>query len=137
VVVVLYLAIIVLCLVGMWMVYTKAGKPGWACIVPFYNIIVLCEIVGRPAWWLVLMFIPIVSFIVSIIILIDLAKSFGQGGGFAVGLIFLPFIFIPMLGLGSAKYLGPAAAGAGAGPVPSAPPAPSVPPEQPPAPPQA
>ena len=70
-------------------VYEKGDQPGWACLIPFYNIYVLMKIVGRPGWWLILFFIPIVNIIIWIIVTIDLAKSFGKGTGFAVGLIFL------------------------------------------------
>lgn len=93
---------------GTWAIFAKAGKPGWASIVPIYNAIVFLEIVGRPIWWVILLFIPCVGFVVSIVLLADLAKSFGKGVGFAVGMIFLPFIFVPLLGFGDAKYAGPA-----------------------------
>ena len=71
----------------------------------------LLKIVGRPGWWLILYFIPIVNIIVWIIVAIDLAKSFAKSTAFAVGLIFLAFIFIPILGFGPARYVGPAAGG--------------------------
>jgi len=87
-------------------VFTKAGKPGWASIVPIYNIIVYLQIAGKPEWWVILMFIPVVNLIVGIIALLAFAKSFGKGGGFAVGMIFLPFIFLPMLAFGDAQYIG-------------------------------
>src|SRR5204863_9323108 len=93
---------------AMWKVFTKAGKPGWASIIPIYNIWVLLEIVGRPGWWLVLMLIPFVNFIVLIILSIDVAKSFGKGTGFGLGLAFLSLIFYPILGFGDAQYQGPA-----------------------------
>ena len=105
-----YLVLIVVLLVAMWKIFTKAGKPGWAAIVPIYNIIVLLEIIGRPVWWIVLMFIPLVNVVIGFIMSMDLAKSFGKGGGFALGLIFLSPIFYPILGFGSAQYKGPAAA---------------------------
>ncbi len=91
-------------LVGMWKVFEKAGKPGWASIIPIYNTIVLLEIASKPIWWIFLLFIPCVNIVVGILVLIDLAKNFGQGAGFAVGLWLLPFIFFPILGFGSSKY---------------------------------
>ncbi len=106
----LYLAVIVVIIIGMWKIFTKAGKPGWASIVPIYNIIVLLEIIGRPVWWIVLMFIPLVNVVIGFITAFDLAKSFGKGAGFGLGLIFLSPIFYPILGFGSAQYKGPAAA---------------------------
>lgn len=102
--------IVVLIFVAMWKVFTKAGKPGWAAIVPIYNVIVLLEIVGRPLWWIVLYLIPFVNFVVSIIVSIDVAKAFGKDPAFGIGLAFLPPIFYPILGFGSARYVGPVAA---------------------------
>jgi hypothetical protein len=112
------LGMAVVIIASLWKVFAKAGQPGWAAIVPIYNAVVLLQIVGRPVWWILLFLIPFVNFIFAIILALDLAKSFGKGGGFAMGLLFLGFIFYPILGFGSARYLGPAAAaraiGAGA-----------------------
>lgn len=105
-----WLAVVVVVLIAMWKVFVKAGQPGWAAIVPIYNTYIMLKIAGRPWWWLLLLLIPIVSIIIAIIVMIDLSKSFGKGIGFAIGLIFLPFIFVPILGFGSAQYQGPAAA---------------------------
>jgi hypothetical protein len=104
---ILYFAVIVFVLYCLWRVFSKAGKPGWAAIIPFYNIIVELEIVGKPWWWLFLMFIPIVNIVIAIMVMIRLAKVFGKGGGFAAGLILLPIIFIPILAFDSSTYLGP------------------------------
>ena len=108
--IILWLAVVVFFIACVWRIFTKAGQPGWAAIVPFYNYYVMLKMVGRPGWWLILYLIPFVNFIIFIIVAIDLARSFGKGGGFAVGLIFLPFIFFPILAFGSAQYQGPAAA---------------------------
>ena len=94
-------------IVAQWMVYQKAGKPGWACIIPFYNFIVLLEIVGKPWWWLLLMLIPLVNIVLVIIVYHNLSLSFGKTAGFTVGLVLLSFIFFPILAFGDAKYLGP------------------------------
>ena len=99
---------IVLMIAAMWKIFAKAGQPGWAAIIPIYNWIVWCKIVGRPAWWVLLLLICFPIFF--IILSIDLAKSFGKGVGFAVGLILLSIIFFPILGFGSATYQGPSAA---------------------------
>ncbi len=107
------LGIAVLVIAGLWKVFTKAGKPGWAAIVPIYNYYVLTQIIGRPAWWIILLFIPFVNFIVLIVMMNDLSKSFGKGMGFTIGLILLSPIFILLLGFGDAQYMGPAAAGGG------------------------
>ena len=109
IIVVIYIAILVLIFAGMWKMFVKAGQPGWAAIIPFYNAYILLKIVGRPVWWLILMLIPIVSIIVWIVLVMDIAKSFGRGMGTAIGLFFLSFIFIPILGFGDAEYQGPAA----------------------------
>lgn len=101
---ILYIGLIVLMLVSHWKIYTKAGKPGWACIVPIYSIIVLLEIVKKPMIWILYLLIPIVNIIFFIKLSIELAKVFGKDTGFAVGMIFLPFIFIPMLAFGDATY---------------------------------
>jgi Family of unknown function (DUF5684) len=105
------LAIIVFVIVALWKVYAKANKPGWAAIIPIYNIIVLLEIVGRPLWWIILMLIPFVNIVIMIIVAIDLAKSFGKGTGFGIGLALLGIVFYPILAFGDAQYQGPAAAG--------------------------
>lgn len=104
------LAIVVLIFAGFWKVFTKAGQPGWFAIIPIFNLYILLKIVGRPWWWLILFIIPLVGFIITAIVSMDVAKSFGKGIGFAVGLFLLSFIFYPILGFGKAEYQGPAAA---------------------------
>ena len=99
------LAIAVFLIACQWKIYSKAGKPGWACLVPIYNIVVLLEIVNKPVWWILLMLIPIVNFVIAIIIIIELAKAFGKDGGFAVGLLLLPIVFYPLLAFGDSQYV--------------------------------
>ena len=99
-----YFAFIVFFIIVMWKIFMKAGKPGWGCIVPIYNIILQLEIAGRPLWWIFLMFIPLVNTVVAIIILFDIAKAFGKGTGFGLGMLFLPFIFFPILAFDSSEY---------------------------------
>jgi hypothetical protein len=94
-----YLAIGVLFIAGLWKTFAKAGEPGWAAIVPIYNVITILKLGGKPWFWA---FIPVVGPIMMIIAEIELAKRFGKGTGFGIGLAFLPFIFFPMLGFGSA-----------------------------------
>jgi hypothetical protein len=120
----LYIAWIVLYLAAGWIVYTKAGQEGWKSLIPIYNWYVLMKIIGRPGWWWVLLLIPFVNIVIWIIVSIDLAKSFGKGTGFALGLIFLSPIFYLILAFGPARYVGPAAAPGGAAPPPM-PPAPA------------
>jgi hypothetical protein len=102
-----YTVYTILIIAAWWKIFLKAGQPGWAAIIPIYNLIVWCKIVGRPAWWVLLLLICFPIFF--IILLIDLAKSFGKGVGFAIGLILLSIIFFPILGFGSATYQGPSA----------------------------
>ena len=101
----------VLVIAAIWKIFAKAGKPGWAALIPIYNIILLLEIVGRPTWWVILLFVPFANIVVLFILAFELAKSFGHDVGFGLGLAFLPFIFYPILGFGSSTYRGPASAG--------------------------
>lgn len=107
----IYIVLLVVIIAAMWKLFEKADKPGWAAIVPIYNGIVMLQIVGRPVWWIILFFIPIVSLIIAILVCLDLARSFGKGAGYALGILFLGIIFLPMLAFGDAEYQGPAAAG--------------------------
>ncbi len=108
--------VVVVVIAGLWRVYEKAGEPGWKVLVPIYNSVVLLRIVGMSGWWVLPLLIPyvgiVVSIILSIIVFIKLARAFGKGGGFAMGLILLGFVFIPILGFGSATYLCPDGSGA-------------------------
>jgi len=105
----LYIAAIVAFVAGLWMVFTKAGEDGWKAIIPIWNVLILLKIVGREWWWIILMLIPIVGFIVWIIVALDLAKSYGRGTGFGIGLIIFPYIWTIILRFGSDTYRGPAA----------------------------
>ena len=99
-----WLAVVILMVAGMWKVFEKAGHPGWAAIVPFYNIYILTQIAGRDILWFILLLIPLVNIVASLLVSMDIARKFGQGAGYGIGLAFLPFIFYPMLGFGSAQY---------------------------------
>jgi len=103
-----YLGFIVLMISSAWKINTKANQPGWACIIPIYSAIITLRIIGKPWWWILMFFIPIVNIVFGVWMINLLSKSFGKGTGFTFGLIFLPFIFYPILGLGSATYQGPA-----------------------------
>ena len=102
----IWLAILVLVIAGMWKVFVKAGQPGWAVLVPIYNLYVLLQIAGRPGWWLILMIIPFINAIVAIVVCIDIAKKFGKSVLYGLGLAFLGAIFFPMLGFSDAQYQG-------------------------------
>jgi len=66
--IIIYLAIVILLIVSLWKIYLKANKPGWACLIPIYNIIVLLEIIGKPWWWLLLFLIPITSVPLKVVV---------------------------------------------------------------------
>jgi len=97
-----WLAACLTVLAGIWKVFTKAGQPGWGAIVPIYNTYLMTKIAQRPAWWLILMFIPVVNVIVHVIMSMDIARHFGKGAGFGVGLAC--FVFYPIIGFGGARY---------------------------------
>ena len=103
---IIYVVLIVFELAAGWRVFTKAGRPGWAIIVPIYNIYVLLKMVGRSGWWILALLIPIVNVFVALVIAIDLARAFGKGTGFGFGLWLLAPIFYPILAFGSARYRG-------------------------------
>lgn len=100
------LLISLITLAGMWTTFVKAGKPGWAAIIPFYNIWVLIKITDNEWWWFVLFLIPLAQIVAVIKISLDLAKQFGQGIVFGIGLWLFPFIFWPLLGFGDYRFQG-------------------------------
>ena len=106
----IWVAVLVPVLAGTWKAFAKAGQPGWACIVPIYNIYVILQIAGKPGWWLlVILFVPFANLVMMILACVEVAKNFGKSAGFGVGLALLACIFFPILGFGSAKYQGGAA----------------------------
>ncbi|MDQ2932923.1 MAG: DUF5684 domain-containing protein [bacterium] len=101
---VVWLVVIVLSIVALWKIFTKAGKPGWASIIPIYNMVVLMEIIRKPLWWVFLMFIPFVNIAIAIIAAHRLSKSFGKDVGFTIGLLLLGPIFYVILAFGKSVY---------------------------------
>lgn len=107
-VLIIQLILIVFYVACSWKIYVKAGQPGWACLIPIYNIVVFLKIINRPIWWLILIFIPFVNFVVAIIMAMDMAVAFGKSKGWGIGmLIFLSFIGYPILAFGSSQYTEP------------------------------
>jgi len=105
------LAIGVVFLVAAWKMYVKAGQPGWAVLIPFYNFYIWLKIAGRPGWWLVLLLIPLVNLAIMVILAVDVAKAFGKSAMFGVVLLFLlGGIGCLVLGFGNAHYVKPATA---------------------------
>ena len=93
-----------------WRLFTKAGKPGWASLIPIYNLVVLTDIVQRPAWWVALLFVPVVNIFIYFQLSIDLAKSFGKSTAFGIGLGWPGLVFYQILAFGKAQYVGREAA---------------------------
>jgi hypothetical protein len=105
-------AVFALLIASEWRLFTKAGQPGWAAIVPIYNVLTLLRVVGRPWWWILLWIIPLagpfILIVHGVMIALDLARSFGKGTGFGVCTIFFSYVTIPILAFGDAVYQGPA-----------------------------
>lgn len=104
IVLIIELAILAVVIAGMWKAFEKAGQPGWGCLVPIYNIYLIMVIAKKPAWWILLCLIPLVNIIILIIVYIEVAKAFGKGAGFGIGLALLGVVFWPILGFGDAVY---------------------------------
>ena len=103
----LIIALTVLTVVAKWKINTKAGQPGWACLIPIYNLYVELRIAGMsPLWLLTLLACGVGYLIPWVICQIKTAERFGQGAGFGIGLIFLNQIFVLILAFGSAQYIG-------------------------------
>jgi Family of unknown function (DUF5684) len=99
----------IISIVGLWMVFQKAGRSGWISIIPIWNTIVLMQITGRSGWWVLGYLVPLLNIYVHIRWAIEMARSFGHGVGFALGLVFLSPLFLLILGFGPDRYVGPAA----------------------------
>lgn len=127
-----FLALAIVMLVGIWKMYIKAGRPGWASIVPFYNMWVLAEIGGKPGWWglyPLLVVIPFVgsiaAIVISIMIALGVARNFGKSDVFGIiGLWLFATIGYLILGFGSATYNGGQTSGMPTNQTPAAPPTP-------------
>jgi hypothetical protein len=101
------IGLFVFLMASLWSVFEKAGKPGWAAIVPIYNLLVLLDLTGRPRWWFFMFIIPIANLVFLIMMYNSLSRSFGKDEGFTVGLVLLNIVFIPILAFGDATYIGP------------------------------
>ncbi len=101
---IIMLVVLLVVLAGMWKMFEKAGEPGWAALVPIYNMFVLVRIAGKEMWWAILLLLPCVNFVALVMVCLDIARKFGKDTMYGVGLALLPFVFFPMLGFGSAQY---------------------------------
>lgn len=102
---IIYFGVIALMIISMWKVYEKANKPGWAAIVPIYNLIILLEIAKKPTWWVAMYFVPFANIVFMIMTMNAVSKNFGKDEGFTVGLVLLGVVFWPILAFGSARYV--------------------------------
>lgn len=105
---IIWIVAVVVALIGfisMWIIFTKAGRPGWAAIIPIYNVLVELEVAGKPDWWIILFFVPFVNIIIAFVILAALAEKFGKSAGWGIFLLGIFPIGFPILAFGSAKYV--------------------------------
>jgi hypothetical protein len=100
----LWLALVLLQVAGMWLVFRKAGRPGWAALIPVYDLVVLMDVLGRSRWWVLWLFVPVVNIFVWLAVSQDLADAFGHGLGMTLALFLVPWIALLVLGLGSSSY---------------------------------
>lgn len=124
---IVWLAVVVVMLVAAWKVFAKAGRPGWASLIPIYNSITMLQITGRSGWWILGLCVPFLNIFVAIRLVFELAKVFGRGVGFGFGLLFLFPIFVLILAFGDAQYVGPGGNRATAFPAAGTAPAPIAP----------
>jgi hypothetical protein len=113
---IIWMAAVVLMVAAAWALFAKAGQAGWKSLVPIYGAVVFMRIVGRPWWWVLWLCVPLLNLIPAVVLCWDLARVFGKGTGWAVGIALLGFVFVPMLAFGAAEYQGPLA-GAASGPI--------------------
>ena len=102
--IVVYLVVIAVVIAGVWLAFVKAGAPGWASIIPIFNLYVMVKMAGREGWWVILFFVPLVNIVVVFIVYIAIAERFGKSAGFGVGMVLLSFVFWPILGFGDAEW---------------------------------
>ncbi len=92
---------------GAWKMFEKAGQPGWAILVPIYNLLLIVRIAGSPDWMFVLLLIPFVNIVAHIFVSLELGKRFSKGAIFTIGLIFIPAVFYALIGFSSDDYTPP------------------------------
>ena len=101
------LVVAVMTLAAAWRIFNKAGLPGWGCLVPIYNLYLLCKAARKPGWWLLLLFVPLVNILVFVLLMSGLSKAFGKGVGVTIGLVLLHPLLLMILGFGSARHVAP------------------------------
>jgi len=103
----LALGTLLLMMPALWLTFEKARQPGWAWLVPGYNLYALCRMAGRPGWWTVLLLVPGLNLVALCMLFHAIAKAFGFGPGMTLLMLFLPFVAFPVLGFGRARYRTP------------------------------
>lgn len=103
---IIFIGVLVFSLISLAKIFKKANRSGISAIIPIYNIIVLLEITNYPKWYIFLYFIPGANIIIHLMIMMKLSKLFKKGNAFGFGLIFLPFIFFPILAFNDSEYIG-------------------------------
>lgn len=98
---ILFLALCAGTIASYWLLFAKSGKPGWAAVVPIYNLVVLMQVSGKPAWWVILYFVPFVNLVAVVLCGFAIAENFGRDKAFGLGVALLPWIFIPVLVFGA------------------------------------
>ena len=121
-----FVVVYAITVIPYWVIFTKAGRPGWPALIPIYSTYIVLKVVGRPGWWMWLFLVPLVNIVILVIITNDLSKSFGHGVGFTLGLLFLSLIFYYILAFGSSTYRGPAGGSGGMAMTPPPPPMPTA-----------
>jgi serine/threonine protein kinase len=99
-----FLALFGVAAAGMWRVFVKAGLPGWGALVPFYNLVLVMRLAGKPGWWAIWLFVPLCNFVIYTIVTLEIAKNFGKGVAYTFCLLLVPPLFYAVLGLGGAQY---------------------------------
>ena len=88
-------------LIAVGVAYGRAGRPGWAAIIPYYNLVVLSRVAGKPGWWCILLLIPVVNIVFMVLVAHGVSRNFGFGAGMTVLQIFIPVVAMPILGFGN------------------------------------
>lgn len=101
-----WIVVCALMCVTCWPIFTKAGEPGWKCLIPIYGAVVFMRIVGRPWWWVLWLCVPVLGLIPALIVSLDLARVFGKGAGFGLGVALFGPVFMAILAFGKAEYQG-------------------------------
>ena len=90
--------------IAKWKIYEKMGRKGWEGVIPIYSDVVALDVLKLPIWLIVLLFIPGAVIGFNIVVSLKLAERFKKDVSFAIGLIFLPIIFYPILAFDKSTF---------------------------------